>query len=227
MTTRIIIIASALLVLGCTLLILFLVRLIKRLSFHPQEGKTVKPPATVSFLAIFGAMILLIFSWIMFWSAGQLQHFKPYTPSNNICMIEVQQTGDPVKAMKFLFYPLCGDSLDTPTEFYLSGNTWYLKGQYIKTSGYLTRLLDWPYAYKVTDFHGDYKGRKPPGIDVPILNHQLIEGGEVDFGEYISAISFLKNAIEDRQDGILLPKESLFLQDSYSTMDTHKCEDFA
>jgi hypothetical protein len=226
MTMRIIIIALALFVVGCFLLVIFLIRLIKRLYFKPKEGKSSQPPATVSFLAIIAAVVILILSWVMFWSACQLQHFKPYTPSSNICMIEIRQTDDPVKAISFLVYPLNNNSHDTPTEFYLSGDTWYLKGQYIKSSGFIRRLIGWPYIYKMTDFYGDYTGLKPPGINVPILNHQVIEGGAVDIGEYVSAISFLKNAIEvgEFQSQALTAKEHISYWLALSDSNTVKLE---
>ena len=193
---QVLLIAGLLLILGVLLLILFLIRLVRRLTFHVQEGKPFRPPPSVSYWAIFLAMIVLVISWVFFWSANQLKSFEPYKPSAAAGVLEVSRKGDSVKSMKFDYYHDQVENLKTATSFYLSGNTWRIKVQFVKFSGVLSHVFGWSYYYKVSDFYSDYSGHKPPGIKSPMLSHEEIEGGSVDLDSYVSFFGFLENAVE-------------------------------
>ncbi|MCD6161266.1 MAG: hypothetical protein J7K40_02495 [candidate division Zixibacteria bacterium] len=187
-----ILIAVLLLGIGVILLILFLLRLIRRLSFNASEGKAKTIPGSVSYWAIFLATILFIISWLFFWSANQLKSFHSYEPSNVIGYIEVKQKGDLVKSMEINYYPFQEGVLSTPTTFYLSGNSWKIQGQYINLSNYLTLIFNGPDYCKISEFLSDYKGHKPPGADAPILNTQHIKGGAVDLESFSGIFGLAK-----------------------------------
>jgi len=190
--TKAIFIAAILLAIGLLLLTWFLLRLLRRLTFRFHEGKPKYLPPGVAYWAIITAMIILILSWSLFWTGTKLLGFKQFTPATNIGYIAAWNQGDPVKTIKFDFYPT-GDSLvGTATSFYLSGNTWYVRGQQVSLSGFLTTIFGAEDYYKVTDFYGDFTGHKPPGINSPLLSHQPIEGGTVDFQEHLSLVGLFR-----------------------------------
>ncbi len=196
---RAISIAVLLLGLGLLMLIWFLARLVRRLTFRSDKQQERRAPGGVTYWAILIAIFVLFISWTLFWTAHQLIGFKPFMPSTSIGRLEVRNMGDPIKSMKFDFYPasLTGnDSHSTPTTFYLSGNTWRLEGQYVKISGIFTYVFGWQFFYKVTDFHGDYVGHKPPGIDAPMLSHRSIEGGPADLSMVLGILSLFKDSFE-------------------------------
>lgn len=182
------------------------------------------PPAGVGFWAIIAAVIILIISWSLFWTGSKLLGFRQFTPATSIGFISAWKQGDPVKTIKFDFYPT-GDSLAGPaTSFYLSGDTWYLRGQHVSISGPMAPIFGASNYYKVTDFYGDFTGHKPPGVTSPLLSHQPIEGGPVDFQDYLSLVSLFKSyfkvgdfeskaiTLEGRRKYNLILSDSLTLQ---------------
>jgi hypothetical protein len=221
---QVLLIAGIVLLIGVLLLILFLVRLVRRLTFNDQEGKPHEPPPGVSYWAIFVAVIFLFSAWALFWTASLLKSFKAYQPNSVAGIIEIQRQADPVKSMKFDYYPAPAESLASPATFYLSGNTWYLKGQFIEFSGLFAKIIGWSHFYKISDFFSDYKGHKPPGVSSAMLSHEPISGGYVDLDTYFNFFNFLKSAIriEDFQsedhDSERFSKYWLVLSDSSRIM---------
>ena len=191
--TRASLIALLLLVVGIFLLGWFLVRIIRRLTFTPIVGKPRRPPGGVSYLAIFLAIVLLLCSWVLFWVGHQLKSFKPFNPPGLIGRIEIVNEKDAIKSLKVKYYASLDTGFSKPTSFYLSGNAWGIKGQYVKIPGALGPIFRSKCFYKVTDFYGEFIGHKPPGINSPLLGHQIIEGGWVDFYEYISIVPLVKD----------------------------------
>ncbi|MCP4583885.1 MAG: hypothetical protein GY839_19920 [candidate division Zixibacteria bacterium] len=190
------IIALLLLVLGFLLLAWFLFLLIKRISFHPEAESRRKTPASVGYWGITISVIMLALSWLLFWTGGQLKSYKPFNPSSSIGTVEVWYEGDPVKTLKVEFYSNGADSLAAPTLFYLSGNSFYLKGQSIKIPDLLTYIFKWQYYYKITDFYGAFAGHKPPGVDAPLLAHQTIGSGSIKIHSLPGSIPLLGKSIE-------------------------------
>lgn len=186
-------IALILLVIGLVLLGIFLIRLIRRLTYKPVEGKPNQVPPSVSFWAIFLAVILLSFSWIFFWMGRQLSSFKTYNPPGFIGHVSIENERDDIKTLNMNFYSVVGDSLSKPTNFYLTGDHWKLQGQAVKLPIVLKPIFDGQYFYKVTDFRGEYTAHKPPGFDSPLLGHQTIEGGRVDMFEYIGIFPYIRD----------------------------------
>ena len=194
--TNALIIAVLLLVIGFILLGWFLVRIVRRLTFKPVEGKPRTPPPSVGYPAIVIAVILLVCSYLLFWLSHQLRSFHPFAPPSSVARIEVYNQGDPVKSIKVDFYTMDDDGESEVTSFYLSGNSWKVNGQFVKIPKALAYIFNAQNYFKVTDFYGDYMGFKPPGADVPLLGHQTIAGGPVDLFQYIGLFSFLKNSFQ-------------------------------
>lgn len=184
--------ALGLLVIGLMLLWIFLIRLIRRLTFKPVEGKKVQPPASVSFLAIMFAVILLIFSWSLFWIGHQLRSFKCFNYPGMVGRIDVINEHDPLKTLKVDFYSVARDGIGKPTSFYLTGNAIQIYGQFIELPGFLKLVFDGTYFCKVTDFRGKYIGHKPPGYESVLFEHQEIGGGRIDVFEYITLVPLIK-----------------------------------
>lgn len=205
--------AVILLVIGLILLGWFLVRIIRRLTFVPIQGKTKKPPAGVSYLSIILAIILLACSWMLFWLGHELKSFHPFTPPGGIARIEVSNEGDPVKSIKVNFYTIDDEGQSKPTSFYLSGNSWKAKGQHVKISRQLAYIFNSEDFFKVTDFYGDYVGFKPPGSHAPLLGHETIAGGQTDIFEYVNLFSFLRRSFkvcEFETDAIVIGEHEIY-----------------
>jgi len=194
--TRAVIIAAILLALGSILLACFFIRLIRRLKFKPDSESGKKIPTGVSYAAIVIAVFMLILSWILFKTTNQLKSFRPFTPSTSIAQTKANYEGDPVKTLKMELVFTGVESKTVPTTFYLSGNSWYLKGQYIKLPRFLTYIYQRQTYYRVTDFYGDFLGHKPPGVDAPLLAHQTIGGDSEELIEFMNFMPFIKSGVE-------------------------------
>ena len=183
------------LIIGLAMLWLFLVRLIRGLTYKPDEDKKAGPPASVSFLTIILAVILLGVSWVLYWTGHQLRSFKPVNFPGAIGRVEAVNEHDPLKTLKVDFYSFSGDSLSKPTNFYLTGNSYRLSGQFIRLPGFLKHVFGSRYYCKITDFWGEYIGHKPPGFESTLFDHQQIGGGQVEVFEYISLFPFVKKLL--------------------------------
>jgi len=187
--------AAILLGLGLLALLFFLIMLARRISYYGQTRRITRPPRGVSYIAIIIAIVLLVFSWIFFRAADRLKSFRPFRPMAKVCMIDITETPDPVKSLRVIIYTLHGDSLKSSPEIYLSGDSWSIKGQYVKFGGFLRGLFPSPSAYKINDLYGKFILEEKSKGEVPILGHQEFEGGEVDLGNYINSLGFLKRSV--------------------------------
>jgi heme/copper-type cytochrome/quinol oxidase subunit 2 len=194
--TKALIIALVLLILGVGLLALFFVRLVRRLKFKSDGESKKKIPGGVSYIAIVVAIFMLIVSWALLKTTNHLKSFRPYKPSTGICRTTIAYEGDPVKTLKMELVLTGIESQTVPTTFYLSGNSWYLRGQYVKLPAFLAYIYQWQSYYKVTDFYSDFAGHKPPGVNEALLAHQEIGGGSAGLMDFLNAIPFIKNKIE-------------------------------
>ena len=188
-------IGTILLGLGLFLLLVFLILLVRRISYYSRDHKFGSAPRGASFVAIFFVIILLAASWVFFRAASDFRGFRPFKPLTKVCLIDVAKTADPVKSLRVILYTLEGDSLKENPEFFLSGNSWGLGGQYIRLTGYIQNLFPDSLAYKLNDFYGDYIGQADIEPDQVILVHQALDGGAVDLGDYSRTINFLKSSI--------------------------------
>jgi len=195
-----IVIAAILAAVGAILLLWFLYRLMGRLRSRaevaPEGKKPKKIPRAVSYWAILAAVICLTLSWSLFCTASLFNGFRPFGPPGRVGQVDVRNTGDNVKSMMLEYCPL-GDSSSQPTSsFYLSGNSWRVKGQVVKFGGVLATVFGQPHLYKVSGFEGDYIGHKPPGVTAAILTWQEIEGGELEAEEYLATFKFLDKLLQ-------------------------------
>lgn len=190
------IIALIILALGFILLAWFFIRLYRRLKFRPDDKSSTRPPGGVSYFGIILAIFMLIISWILLSMTNQLKSFRPFTPTTGVGQTTVIYEGDPVKTLKIEFVYSDAGYKTVPTSFYLSGNSWYVKGQYIKLPEFLTYVFQRQSYYRVTDFYSDFVGHKPPGVVVPLLAHQAIGGDSEDLIKFVSFISFVKNQFQ-------------------------------
>jgi len=196
--TRATIIAVILLALGFLLLAWFFTRLIRRLKFKPDpiSESRKKIPAGVSYIAIIIAIFMLILSWILFKTTNQLKSFKPFMPSTSIAQTNVAYEGDPVKTLKMELVLTGAETGTVPTTFYLTGNSWYLRGQHVKLPQFLTYIYKWQSFYRITDFYGDFIGHKPPGVTSTLLAHQAIGSGSENLIEFMNYVPFVKSGFK-------------------------------
>jgi len=195
--TRAELIALCFLIAGLFLLSFYLVKIVRRLTYRPVEGKPRRLPSGVSYFAIFAAVLMLIFSWVLFWLGHQLNTFKPFNPPGVVGFVEASKENDLIKSIKIAYYSTVDSVVSIPTNFYLSGNAWKLEGQYLELPKYLEPIFQTRHFYKITDFYSGYIGFKPPGADHPLLAHQTIEGGKIDVFDYFRLIPLTKTMIRD------------------------------
>jgi len=187
------IIALIILALGVTLLAWFLVRIYRRLIFRPDGKPGRKPPGGVSYLGIAVAILMLSMSWILLGLTNQLKSFRSFTPSTAIGQVTAKFENDPVKTLNIEFIYSDTGSKTAPTSFYLSGNSWHIRGQYVILPKFLTYVFQWQSYCRITDFYADFVGHKPLGVDVPLLAHQVIGGDSGDLIKFVSFMPFIKD----------------------------------
>jgi len=196
MSAKILLIGTILLAFGLLLLLLFLIMLVRRISYYSQTHKVKRAPLGVSYIAIFAAVTLLAFSWAFFSFSNNLKEFVPYWPDVNCCLIDITKTNDPVKTLRVIMYSPNGNSLKESPEFYLSGDAWYLKGQLIHVSGYVEKLFHSSHGFKLNDMYGEYANPSAIGADKTIFSHHIFDGGATDLTPYIKFIKFMKGSFQ-------------------------------
>jgi hypothetical protein len=190
------IIALIILALGVILLAWFLVRIYRRLVFQPDDKLRRRPPGGVSYFGIAIAILMLLISWLMLSLTNQLKSFRPFTPATGIGRITAKYENDPVKTLNIEFVYIDAAGKTAPTTFYLSGNSWYIKGQYVILPKFLKHIFQWQSYCRITDFYADFAGHKPPGVNVPLLAHQVIGGESEDLIKFVRFAPFIKDQIK-------------------------------
>jgi hypothetical protein len=196
MHAKLLLIGTILLAFGLLLLLLFLIMLVRRISYYSQTHKVKRAPLGVSYLAIFAAVIMLAFSWLFFNFSNDLKWFRPYRPDTRACLIDITRTNDPVKTLRVIIYSMYGDSLRENPEFYLSGDAWSLKGQLISVSGYVSALFPSSHAYKLNDMYGQFADRNSVSDDKTIFAHRVIDDGSAELSQYVKFIKLIKGTFD-------------------------------
>jgi hypothetical protein len=196
MNAKILLIGTILLAFGLLLLLLFLIMLVRRISYYSQTHKVKRAPMGVSYLAIFTAVILLAFSLAFFNFSNDLKWFSPYKPDAKACLVDITRTNDPVKTLRVIMYSSKGDSLKENPEFYLSGDAWYIKGQLVRVSGFIGKLFPVSHAYKINEMYGEYATRNSITADKTIFAHRVIDEGAVDLGQYVKFIKLINGSFQ-------------------------------
>ena len=92
--------------------------------------------------------------------------------------LKLIKTGNPIKTLEMKYIPAVGDSLGVENMFYLSGDSWRLKGEIINFK-FANDFLGLPEkCYKTVEFNGRFLGRLPPRTKGALLHTEIIEGGE-------------------------------------------------
>jgi hypothetical protein len=181
---------------GTLLLLWFLVRLVRKMTHDTKKGEHGRRLGGVSYGSIFAALILISLSWLFFWSVNLLKSFRPCESPAVICYIEVKPGPDNVKSIELDYYTDTEGYQTSAANFYLSGDAWKVKGQYIRFTGIMKAIFGVSEYYKVTDVYSDYRGHKPPGIDAAILTHQSLDGGAVDLDGFSSLMETIHGPVE-------------------------------
>lgn len=196
MHAKILLIGTILLALGLLLLLMFLIMLVRRISYYSRSHKLKRAPLGVSYIAIFLATLLLALSWAFFGFSNNLKGFKPYTPDLKTGLIDVTRTNDPVKTLRIIIYSARGDSLKENPEFFLSGDAWYLKGQLLSVSGYMEKLFPAPRGFKLNDMYGEYANPDAIDADKTIFSHHIFDEGAIELAPYVKFIKLIKGSFQ-------------------------------
>lgn len=196
MHAKILLIGTILLAFGLLLLLLFLIMLVRRISYYSRSHKMKRAPLGVSYIAIFLATFLLALSWAFFSFSNNLKEFRPYAPNQKNSLIDITRTGDPVKTLRIIIYSSTGDSLKENSEFFLSGDAWYLKGQLIQASGYIEKLFPGPCGFALNEMYGEYIDKNAVDPDKTIFSHHIFDEGAVDFTPYVKFIGLIRGSFK-------------------------------
>jgi hypothetical protein len=191
MHAKTLLIGTILLAVGLLLLLLFLIMLVRRITYYSRSHKMKRPPLGVSYIAIFLAALLLVLSWGFFAFSNNLKQFLPYAPGQKAALIDITRTGDPIKTLRIIIYWVRGDSLKENPEFFLSGDTWYLKGRLIEVSGYIGKMFPAQWGIALDEMHGDFTEGESVNPDKTIFSHHVFEEGATDLAPYVKFIGLI------------------------------------
>jgi hypothetical protein len=165
-------------VLGIALLAYQLIRVFKRIRFRDTGDPQVKPPGGVNIYLFILVVVFIVIAQSFFWLSSQVKNFRPFGKDGKFATLYVTRTGDPIKSLEMLYIPAIGDSSGVENLFYLSGDSWRLKGEILKFK-FLAEFLGLPDScYKTVEFNGEFKGRLPRDTKGALLHTEIIEGGE-------------------------------------------------
>ncbi len=168
----------ALFLLGFLLLAFQLNRIFKRIRYRDTGDPQSKAPKSAKPYLIFVAAIFIIIAQSFFWLSSQTTTFRPLGEDGFFARLKVIKTGDPIKTLEMKYIPAVGDSLGTENMFYLSGDSWRLKGEIINFK-FANDFLGLPEKfYKTVEFNGRFLGRVPPKTKGALLHTEILEGGE-------------------------------------------------
>ena len=165
-------------VLGIALLVFLLIRIFKRFRFRDTGDPKLRPPRGMNIYLFILIIIFISIGQSFFWLSSQVKYFRPFGENGMFASLFVTRTGDPIKSLEMLYIPAVGDSSAMENLFYLSGDSWRLKGEILKFK-FLADFLGLPDScYKTVEFRSEFKGRMPPDTRGALLNTEIIEGGE-------------------------------------------------
>jgi len=165
-------------VLGLILLGFQLNSVFKRIRFRDTGDPKSKPPRGVNIYFVIAAVVLIVIAQTFFWLSTELKFFRPFGEEGKFASLFVTRTGDPVKSLEMLYIPVIGDSSGVENLFYLSGDSWRLRGEILKFK-FLADFLGLPDScYKTVEFNSKFQGRLPSGTRGALLHTEIIEGGE-------------------------------------------------
>jgi hypothetical protein len=168
----------AFLVLGIILLIFQLNRIFKRIRYRDTGDPKAKPPRGINVYLILIAVFLIILAQAFFWLPSGIKFFRPLGEEGLFGYLYINRTGDPIKSLEMRFTPMIDDSSGVENLFFLSGDSWRMRGEILNFK-FLHNWLDLPdRCYKLVEFNGEFQGRLPPDTRGAMLHKEVIEGGE-------------------------------------------------
>jgi len=179
-------------VLGIALLIFLLIRVVKRFRFREKGESKIGPPGGANIYLIIVIIIIIAIGQSFLWLSSQLKFFRPLGEDGRFATLYVTRTGDPIKSLEMLYVPAVGDSSAMENLFYLSGDSWRLRGELLKFKFLVEYLGLADSCYKTVEFNGEFQGRLPRDARGALLNSELIEGGESDIFRFFRDTSLFK-----------------------------------
>ena len=165
-------------VLGIALLAYQLIRVFKRIRYRDTGDPQVKPPGGVTVYLFILVVVFIVIAQSFFWLSSQLKFFRPFGEDGRFASLYVTRTGDPIKSLEMLYIPAVGDSSAMENLFYLSGDSWRLRGEILKFK-FLADFLGLPDScFKTVEFNGEFVGRLPRDAKGALLHTEIIEGGQ-------------------------------------------------
>lgn len=165
-------------VLGIILLAFLLRRIYNRIRYRDTGDSKSGPPKGINVYVVIAAILFIVIGQVFFWLSSQVRFFRPFGADGLFGSIVITKTGDPIKSLEVRYTPSFGDSTAVENRFYLSGDSWRMRGEMLRFK-FLNHLLELPDScYKLVEFNGEFQGRMPREAHGALLNTELIEGGE-------------------------------------------------
>lgn len=165
-------------ILGIALLVYLLIRVFKRFRFKDTGDPQAWPPRGINIYLVIAIVVFIVLGRCFFWLSSQVKYFRPFGEDGRFASLFVTRTGDPIKSLEMLYIPAVGDSSAMENLFYLSGDSWKLKGEILKFK-FLNKYLGLPDScYKTVEFNSEFQGRLPRDTRGALLHNEIIEGGE-------------------------------------------------
>ncbi len=165
-------------ILGLILLGFQLAAVFKRIRYRDTGDPQAKPPRGLNIYFIVLVVLFIVIAQSFFWLSSEIKFFRPFGEGGLFGYLFIARTGDSIKSLEMRYTPAIGDSTGLENLFYLSGDSWRVKGEILKFK-FLAGLLGLPDScYKTVKFNGEFTGRLPPDTRGAMLNTEIIEGGE-------------------------------------------------
>jgi hypothetical protein len=164
--------------LGIILLGYLLRRIYNRIRYRDTGDPKSRPPRGLNIYIVTAAVLLIVIAQVFFWVSSQVRFFRPFGAGGMFGSLVITRTGDPVKSLEMRFTPSFGDSAGVENRFYLSGDSWRMRGEMLQFK-FLNHFLELPDScYKLVEFNSDFLGRLPKDAHGALLSRETIEGGE-------------------------------------------------
>ena len=165
-------------ILGLILLGFQLTGVFKRIRYRDTGDPKSKPPRGINVYFVTLAILFILIAQAFFRLSSEIKFFRPFAEDVLFASLYVARTGDSIKSLEMRYTPVIGDSSGVENLFYLSGDSWRLKGEILKFK-FLAEYLGLPDScYKTVEFNGKFVGRLPPDTRGAMLHTEIIEGGQ-------------------------------------------------
>jgi len=189
---RLFIYGIVLFILGLILLGFQLNSVFKRIRYRDTGDPKSRPPGGANIYFVILAIFFIIIAQAFFWLSSETKFFRPFGKDGLFAALYIARTGDSVKSLEMRYTPVIGDSSGMENLFFLSGDSWRLRGEVLKFK-FLADFLGLPDScYKTVEFNGKFVGRLPPDTRGAMLHTEIIEGGESGAFRFFRDTRFFK-----------------------------------